>query len=245
MKKILLFVISSIMCVNLFIPTVMAENSEYSDYEITQDTQFADIFGLMTGYEDGTFRPDNPITRAEFVTSIMRAASIAYPDIKADNISFYDMMDKSYWAYEDIAKAVSMGFVNGFEDGTFRPDDKITYEQAAGIVFKMLGYAPVLDMYGGFPDAYMSLAYYDGFFKTASGSRKGLIEMNSAKQKTPINRHDAMLMLDLSLFIPICYVTDYKEGNNGLEAIYNLGGDGVLKNNLYSMKYVDVTVYDD
>lgn len=245
MKKILLLIISSIICANLIVPVVIAEDykwseTEYSDYEITQDTRFADELELMKGYGDGTFRPDNLVTRAEFAAALVRAALIAYPDTPEADINFYDMEDINHWAYKDIAKAVALEIINGYEDGTFRPDDYITYEQAAGMIFKMLGYAPVLDMYGGFPNAYMSLAYYEGFFKTVSGKRKGLIEMNKSKQTNYINRHDAMLMLDISLFISICYVTDYIEGPNGQEVIYNLGGNEVMKKSLYSIKYATV-----
>ncbi|MCC8169027.1 MAG: S-layer homology domain-containing protein [Oscillospiraceae bacterium] len=247
MKKVLLFIVSSVMCMNALIPTVTAEESlytVYSDYEVTESTHFADDLGLMTGYEDGSFRPDNPVTRAEFIASVMRAAAIAYPDIEGDGVSFYDV-DESHWAYEYIEKAVSMGFVSGYEDGTFRPEDNITYEQAAAMIFKMLGYAPVLDMYGGFPNAYMAWAYYDGLFKKADGNRNGEIEMDTNKQTTPITRGDAMLMLDWSLFIPICYVTDYRQTPEGLEAVYNLGGTDDLKKTLYAIKYVTVEYLPD
>lgn len=170
---------------------------------------YADSFGLMKGYDDGTFKPDNNMTRAEFTSALMRAAVIANPDAQLAEINFSDI-DKSYWVYDDIAKAVSIGFISGYDDGTFRPADNVTYEQAITMIFNVLGYKPVADLYGGYPHAYMSLGYYNRFFKSSTDNRNGNIEMNETKEKTAITRRDAMDMLGGMLFTPICVVTDYK-----------------------------------
>ena len=68
----------------------------------------------------------------------------------------------------------------------------------------------MLDLYGGYPHAYMSLGYYNRFFKSSTDNRNGNIEMNETKEKTAITRRDAMDMLGGMLFTPICVVTDYK-----------------------------------
>ena len=149
---------------------------------------------LISGYDDGTFKPDNNMTRAEFTSALMRAAVITNPEAQLAEINFSDI-DKSYWAYDDIAKAVSIGFISGYDDGTFRPADNVTYEQAITMIFHVPGYKPVADLYGGYPHAYMSLGYYNRFFKSSTDNRNGNIEMNETKEKTAITRRDAMDML--------------------------------------------------
>ena len=154
MKKQILTIISLILTIGMILPTANAEEtSTYSDYVVEGQSTYADSFGLMKGYDDGTFKPDNNMTRAEFTSALMRAAVIANPDAQLAEINFSDI-DKSYWAYDDIAKAVSIGFISGYDDGTFRPADNVTYEQAITMIFNVLGYKPVADLYGGYPHAY-------------------------------------------------------------------------------------------
>lgn len=240
MKKILLSITSLILAIGMTIPTVCAEDtSVYSDYVVEGESVYADSFGLMKGYEDGTFKPDNNMTRAEFVSALMRAAIIVNSDVQPTEINFSDV-DKSYWAYDDIAKAVSIGFINGYDDGTFHPMDNVTYEQAIKMIFDVLGYKSVAELYGGYPHAYMSLGYYNKFFKATADSRNGCIEMNESKEKNAITRRDAMDMLGGMLFTPICVVTDYKTAFDGsTEPVYTIGGNGNVKQTLFTMKNVE------
>ena len=80
----------------------------------------------IKGYEDGTFRPNQTITRAEFV-------QLLYPIFTADMISSPSFIDvqKQDWFYSAVCNAVSNHITNGFEDNTFRPHEKITRAQAA------------------------------------------------------------------------------------------------------------------
>lgn len=93
-------------------------------------------YGIISGYEDGTFRPDNKVTRAQFVKMIR-------PFVKtgAEETDLYMFSDVSetFWAAEPIAAVSAQGVIRGFEDGTFRPDDTVTRCQAAVILNRMLG----------------------------------------------------------------------------------------------------------
>jgi len=126
MKKQILTIISLILTIGMILPTANAEEiSTYSDYVVEGQSTYADSFGLMKGYDDGTFKPDNNMTRAEFTSALMRAAVIANPDAQLAEINFSDI-DKSYWAYDDIAYAKNIGWLNGYADGTFKGDNNIT-----------------------------------------------------------------------------------------------------------------------
>ena len=87
---------------------------------------------VLKGYEDGTFRPANNITRAEFATIAAKFDSHSYvgPD-KFSDIS-------GHWANEYINRAAAMGWINGYEDGTFRPDAYITRAEAMTLVNNVL-----------------------------------------------------------------------------------------------------------
>ena len=105
------------------------------------------------------------------------------------------------------------------------------------MIFNVLGYKPVADLYGGYPHAYMSLGYYNRFYKSSTDNRNGNIEMNETKEKTAITRRDAMDMLGGMLFTPICVVTDYKTAFDGSnEPIYEIGGNGTVKQTLFTIK---------
>lgn len=89
--------------------------------------------GIASGYPDGTFKPDNTVTRAEFIVMINKAfgfnlsQDINYTDVKPD-----------YWAYNDLKIAAAAGYIAGFEDGSMKPDSPVNREQAAVILAKVL-----------------------------------------------------------------------------------------------------------
>ncbi|MEG2638926.1 MAG: S-layer homology domain-containing protein, partial [Clostridiales bacterium] len=89
---------------------------------------------VIKGYGDGTFRPQNNITRAEFVTMIA-------PTITATNkanITFSDVK-KGEWYYDNVMKVAKSGIINGYEDKTFRPDALITRAEISKIIYLASG----------------------------------------------------------------------------------------------------------
>lgn len=88
---------------------------------------------IINGYEDGTFKPDAPITRAEFATIASRFFEL---ETGAEN-TFADVLD-THWAKTYIDSAVVKGWLKGYEDGTFKPDQAIKRSEAVTIVNRML-----------------------------------------------------------------------------------------------------------
>jgi hypothetical protein len=70
--------------------------------------------GFIGGYEDGSFKPESNITRAEFITLVNRSFGFT----EATTIPFSDVLPEN-WAHAEVAKAVKAGYISGFEDGTF------------------------------------------------------------------------------------------------------------------------------
>lgn len=97
-----------------------------------------DHFAYMIGYEDGTIRPGNGITRAEFAK--LAVSFFEYEGIKAEN-GFKDVAEGAWYA-RYVAAAAELGLVNGYEGGIFRPEAGITRAEASAIINRTLGRAP-------------------------------------------------------------------------------------------------------
>ncbi len=94
---------------------------------------FMEDFGIIYGYLDGTFQGDNPITRAEFAAIVSRFDDLTPSD---ENI-FPDVAD-DHWAITYINSAVANGWIEGYSDGTFQPDEYITRAEAVTLVNRVL-----------------------------------------------------------------------------------------------------------
>ena len=92
--------------------------------------------GIIKGYPDGTFRPNDPITRAEFA-----AIAARFDEHKAAKLaSFTDIY--GHWAVSEISLAYENGWIKGYSDGTFRPNRNITRAEAMALINRVLNRAP-------------------------------------------------------------------------------------------------------
>ena len=89
-------------------------------------------FGIITGYSDGSFRPDAPVTRAEFAAIASR-----FEKLTEGSKSFADVPD-TYWAARYINFAATRGWVTGYSDGTFKPENTITRAEVAAVTCRLL-----------------------------------------------------------------------------------------------------------
>ncbi len=89
-------------------------------------------FGIITGYADGSFRPDASVTRAEFAAIASR-----FEKLTEGTKSFSDV-PSSHWAAKYINFAATRGWVNGYADGTFRPNNSITRAEVAAVTCRLL-----------------------------------------------------------------------------------------------------------
>ena len=89
-------------------------------------------FGIITGYADGSFRPDASVTRAEFAAIASR-----FETLTEGTKSFSDVPG-SHWAAKYINFAATRGWVNGYADGTFRPNNSITRAEVAAVTCRLL-----------------------------------------------------------------------------------------------------------
>lgn len=115
--------------------------------------------GILSGYGDGTFRPDAYVTRAEF-TKMMNAAGLLDKDggFKRGMPSFTDT--QSHWAVNDINKAYMVGAIDGYDQFSFIPNNNITFQEAAKILSVLVGAdEDDIKQKGGWPYGYIWFAY--------------------------------------------------------------------------------------
>lgn len=95
---------------------------------------------LVFGYPDGTFKPNAPITRAEFAAIASRFDSLAdKADLKFSDVS------KNHWAYKLICSAEAKGWINGYPDGTFKPEKNISRAEVVSLTNRILNRYADLD----------------------------------------------------------------------------------------------------
>lgn|GEM_PF-1458416 len=93
--------------------------------------------GIVTGYKDGTFRPNDPVTRGQFAAFIDRAYGNYLPN--NSNIEFKDV-PKTLSSHDAIKKLAGAGIATGYKDGTFKPDGTLTKEDLAMFMYRTVKY---------------------------------------------------------------------------------------------------------
>lgn len=92
----------------------------------------AEAAGILKGYEDGSFRPQGEITRAEFA-----AIATRFDKLSPAPMAFTDVAN-DYWAHDAIAAAYGKGWIAGYEDNTFRPTQSIKRSEVATLTNQVL-----------------------------------------------------------------------------------------------------------
>ncbi|ADL11884.1 S-layer homology domain-containing protein [Acetohalobium arabaticum] len=95
---------------------------------------------IITGYPDNTFRPERQISRAELVTMLMRALELnkTETEINLKGINYDDIPAEDYWANNFINLASRLEIIDGYPDGSFRPNNKVTRAEAAKMLNQTL-----------------------------------------------------------------------------------------------------------
>jgi len=121
--------------------TPAAEGAAYKDISnhwAKGDIEFVAGKGIIAGYNDGSFQPDRNVTRAEYIAMINRTLRLT----TVETTNFTDVKANDWYA-ADIGKAKAAGYVSGYSDGSIRPGQSITRQEAAFMIAKALG------LYGG------------------------------------------------------------------------------------------------
>ncbi len=132
--------------------------------------------GFFQGDHEGNFNPDSEITRAEFAVLMCR---LSKTNVDEAALSVFTDMSNEHWANGYIAAATEAGILKGFEDGTFRPSEAVTGEQAVKMVVCALGFGEEAEKLGAYPKGYIALATEKGLVQTEVNS-EGFLRKDSA-----------------------------------------------------------------
>ena len=158
MKKRFSMLIALAMILTSLVPSFTA-SAAFSDVDDSNSYVEAistlSTLQVINGYEDGSFQPEKEITRAEYTKMIVYMLGM---DSFTTPITTFTDVPESHWANAYIKTAFDMGIINGFDDGTFRPDAPVTYEQALKMLVCTLGYEAYAEVAGGYPNGYRAQA---------------------------------------------------------------------------------------
>ncbi len=112
------------------VPSVLYFSDLEDNWAADDINELADQ-GIVTGSPDGSFQPDRRITRAEIVTILVRMYDLDSEEV----VSFADSRD--HWAAGYISIAAGLGYVNGYDQDHFGPDDSLTREQMAALAVRI------------------------------------------------------------------------------------------------------------
>jgi len=134
-KKFSALFISFCLTVMYFLPALAAGfNDVQPDYWAYGPIQSLAQQNIITGYLDNTFRPDNPVSRAEFATMIIKTINRENCPVTS-TFNFRDL-SPSFWAYNNIQRAYSLGLISGFPGNLFKPNDYILKVEVISILSK-------------------------------------------------------------------------------------------------------------
>ena len=193
-------VISSVAALAMSLSCFTAFAADFTDVEATATykTAIDELVALeiVNGYEDGSFKPENEITRAEVTKMVVAAMG---PDYTAAAESskgasgFADVDAANHWASGFISVGVTQKFINGMGDGTFAPDTNVTYAQIVKMLVAALGYDRDAQANGGYPNGYLQ-----------QGSRLGVTDgISGVGADTAVTRAIVAQLISNSLDIPL------------------------------------------
>lgn len=165
------------------------------DYWVAEPISLLAMSSIITGYPDGTFRPEGNITRAEMCTLLMKTLPVSSVEVIASSggPAFKDVNDK-HWAASYIARAADSGIVKGYPDGSFRPNGRITRAEGLAMVSR---FAQVEEW--AYADEFPDIAEKHWAATIIAGSKKaGLLKYLEGKKFDPsrlLSRAETVEML--------------------------------------------------
>ena len=144
MKKLLAMVLALVMTLSL----AVSANAAFKDADKVSDTYEEAVavlngMGVFKGYEDGTFKPQGDITRAEVAAIVYRVYTQDVKDAKASLYATYNKfsdMAGAGWAQGYIGYCANAELVKGYPNGTFQPSGKVTGYEVLAMILRAIGY---------------------------------------------------------------------------------------------------------
>ena len=193
-KKVLSLVLALVMVLGTFGTAFAASFPDTVETVFDGAVDRLSLLEILEGYPDGTFKPENQITRAEFAAVAVRAKGLEDAANAAKGLAtgFTDVAPApAHWAAGYVGTAARLGIVNGVGGGLFAPEAPVKYEEAITMIVRALGYEPSAQAKGGYPYGYLIVA-----------NEIGLLDQVKGTQGTPATRGTVAQITDNALEIP-------------------------------------------
>lgn len=204
MNKNLKKVISSAAVVAMVASSASAFAASFPDVDSSASYASAvsnlTALGIVNGDENGLFNPDNTVTRAEFAKMVVESLGEGAAASAVTSTDFTDCV--GHWGVGYIATGVADGFINGYGNGTFGPNDTVTYAQAVKMLVSAVGYDVYAQNAGGYPSGYLS---YGGTLKIVNG-------VSGVTNDTALTRAQCAVLVSNALQAPLCVIDGYEYG---------------------------------
>lgn len=238
MNKNLKKVISAAAALTISASSFAALAVDFPDVEATasyyQAVQELSALDVISGFDDGTFKPEDLVTRAQITKMIVDALGYrnAAESAKGTTTKFADVAsgENGHWASGYIAVGVSRGFISGHSDTVFAPDDNVTYVQAQKMLVAALGYDSYAQQAGGWPTGY-----------TAYATQKGITNGVKALSEDQLTRAQVAQMIDNAMDVPLVKITGSTTSPFGTYPEYSeMNG---TNGHMYETLFTDMDVY--
>jgi len=217
-NKILSFIIILNMFSNILICTASTDTQD-SMYEEAITTLIS--LNILSCDEDGSFKPEDTVTKAEFIDMIVRMLGLeAVSNTGINGMRFKDVPD-TYWAANSINIASDMGLISGEGYNLFKPEEIITYMQAIKIIVCALGYDMLAEKQGGYPTGYLTIA-----------SQKGITKKLSVRLDEPAKRGGIAQLIFNSLEVDLMRKIEYGQSTR----LSSTDGETILSEYLHIEK---------
>lgn len=180
MKKIISLVLVLVLVLGTFSFAFAAEPiaapADVTDEDQIEAVEVLMALGVVDGYTDGTYKPAKVVTRAEMAKLII--SLFGYEDLVGGSAPFTDTA--GHWGEGYVALASGLGLVNGYPDGTFKPDNTVSFDEAITMVVRALGYTDE-SLTGSWPTNYkikgINIDLLDDVDVTGSGADRGNVAL--------------------------------------------------------------------
>ena len=177
MKKVLSFVLVLAMILGSVSMVFAGSFPDVEDKDCEGAVNVLSELDIISGYTDGTFKPEKVVTRAEMAALLINALGIT--PAKTSGTKFSDV-PYTHWAAPFVDYAQSLGIISGYTDGTFKPDQTVTYNEAITMVVKALGYRDEC-LVGTYPASYVNQAMSLGLLDDVQAGTAGAVRGDIAQ----------------------------------------------------------------
>ena len=187
MKKLLALVLALAMALGTF-SFAAAAPEDVVGTEFEEAVVRLVALGIIDGFPDGTYKPGEPVTRAQFAKIVVASLGVGEAAQYAQGATKFSDVPADHWASGYINVAVDVGVIAGYPDGTFQPENQVTFAEAIKMIVAALGYTPKAEAMGGYPGGYLAVA-----------AEEEITEGVSVVGNLAANRGDIAKMVDNSL----------------------------------------------